>query len=152
MSDVNFEFSIQGDSEGYVMFDCPYCGSEFKLNAEEFQSEDNEFHELFCPYCGLANDVQSFYTDEVIEAAKEIATNYMIEQLNKSFGDMARKVSQNKYVKMTFKPLKKVNVRELADKDTVEEVFQCNACDNHMKVLYCAGVSKIYCPYCGVDL
>ena len=22
---------IQGDSEGYVTFECPFCGSEFKL-------------------------------------------------------------------------------------------------------------------------
>lgn len=152
MSDVEMKFIIQGDSEGYIMFECPYCDSEFKLNAAEFESEENEFHELFCPYCGLAGDIQSFYADEVIEKAKEMATNYMIEELNKTFGNMSKSISQNKYIKMTFKPLKKVNVRELSVIDSVEEAFKCNTCDNHVKVLYSAGVSKVYCPYCGVDL
>ena len=23
---------------------------------------------------------------------------------------------------------------------------------HHVKVLYCAGASKIFCPYCGVDI
>lgn len=152
MSDVEMKFTIQGDSEGYVMFECPYCDSEFKLNANEFESEDNEFHELFCPYCGLAEDVQSFYTNEVIEKAKEIATNYMAEELNKMFGNISKRTSQNKHIKMTFKPIKKVNVRDVSTQDSVEEIFECNACENHVKVLYCFGASKIYCPYCGVDL
>lgn len=30
MSDT-ITFTIQGDSEGYVTFECPFCGSEFKL-------------------------------------------------------------------------------------------------------------------------
>ena len=50
MSDGTFEISIEGDSEGYVTFECPFCESEFKLNASEFQDEDNVFSELFCPY------------------------------------------------------------------------------------------------------
>ena len=28
MSDVTFTFSIEGDSEGYVTFECPFCGAE----------------------------------------------------------------------------------------------------------------------------
>ena len=35
MSTENFTISIQGDSEGYVTFECPYCNSEFKLQAGE---------------------------------------------------------------------------------------------------------------------
>lgn len=152
MSDVHFEFKIEGDSEGFVTFECPFCGSEFKLQAGEFQDEDNQFHELFCPYCGLPNEINTFYTREVMKVAETIARNYMFEQLNKSFGKMSRNMKQSRFIKMEFKPLKKVNVKELKDKDTVEEIFKCDICDNRMKVLYCAGVSKVFCPYCGVDL
>lgn len=53
---------------------------------------------------------------------------------------------------MTYKPLKKVNVRELKENDTQEVEFQCGNCNHHTKVLYCAGASKIFCPYCGVDI
>ena len=41
MNDDTFTVKIQGDSEGYVSFECPYCGSEFKLQADEFQNEED---------------------------------------------------------------------------------------------------------------
>lgn len=149
---MNIEFSIEGDSEGYITFECPYCESEFKLLADELQNEDNEYVELYCPYCGLASDSNSFYTKEVIEQIQIIAQNYMYEELNKTFGEMAKKMNKSKAIKMKWKPLKKVSVKEVKDKDTVEEVFECNMCGKHEKVLYCAGVSKVFCSYCGVDL
>ena len=45
MSTENFTISIQGDSEGYVTFECPYCNSEFKLQAGEYQNDDEPFEE-----------------------------------------------------------------------------------------------------------
>lgn len=47
LSTENFTISIQGDSEGYVTFECPYCNSEFKLQAGEYQNDDEPFEELF---------------------------------------------------------------------------------------------------------
>lgn len=152
MSDVTFEIMIEGDSEGYVTFECPFCESEFKLNASEFQDEDNVFSELFCPYCGLTDKVNTFYSKDVIEQVEAIAYNYMMEQLNKAFNDFKRSVRGNKYIKVDFKELKKVNLKELKDKDTTEEIFSCPMCKSHVRVLYCAGVSKVFCAYCGVDI
>ena len=152
MSDVTFEINIEGDSEGYLTFECPFCESEFKLNASEFQDEDNVFTELFCPYCGLIDQVNAFYSKEVVEQAEAIAYNYMIEQVNKAFNDFKRSVKINNYIKVDFKELKKVNLKELKDKDTTEEIFSCPICGNHVRVLYCAGVSKVFCAYCGVDI
>lgn len=152
MSDVNFEIKIDGDSEGYVTFECPFCESEFKLNASEFQNDDNIFTELFCPYCGLTDGINKFYSKEVIEQAKAIAYNSMMEQINQMFSDFKRSVKGSKHIKVNFKELKKVNLKELKDKDTVEEIFSCPMCENHVRVLYCAGISKIFCPYCGVDI
>ncbi|TBX07376.1 hypothetical protein [Clostridium perfringens] len=152
MSDVNFEIKIDGDSEGYVTFECPFCESEFKLNASEFQNDDNIFTELFCPYCGLTDGINKFYSKEVIEQAKAIAYNSMMEQINQMFSDFKRSVRGSKHIKVNFKELKKVNLKELKDKDTVEEIFSCPMCENHVRVLYCAGISKIFCPYCGVDI
>lgn len=152
MSDVQFEIKIQGDSEGYITFECPFCGSEFKLKADEFQSEDNSFTELYCPYCGLVNEINTFYSKEVMEQARIIAENYMADKINEMFGKFERSVRNNKFVKVEYKKLKKVNTKELKDKDTVEEVMKCSICKNHEKVLYCSGVSKVFCSYCGVDI
>lgn len=152
MSDVQFQIKIQGDSEGYVTFECPFCGSEFKLKANEFQSEDNSFTELYCPYCGLVNEINTFYSKEVIEQATILVENYMADKINEMFGKFERSVRNNKFIKVEYKKLKKVNTKELKDKDTVEEVMECPICKNHEKVLYCSGVSKVFCSYCGVDI
>lgn len=150
---MEFSFTIQGDSEGYVTFECPFCGSEFKLQAGEYQSDDEPFEDLFCPYCGLTKEKNAFLSPEVIEKARALAYNYAMEELNKAFGKMAKSINRSKgLIKMTYKPLKKVATKELKDKDTAETEFECSCCNRRMKVLYCAGASKVFCPYCGVDI
>ena len=150
---AEFSFTIQGDSEGYITFECPFCGSEFKLQAGEFQNNEEPFEELFCPYCGLTKDKNSFLSKDVIEQAKALAYNYMVEELNKSFKKMQKTVNRSKgLIKLEFKPHKKVATKELKDKDTTETEFSCQCCERKVKVLYCAGASKVFCPYCGVDI
>ena len=151
--DEIFRFTIQGDNEGYVTFECPFCGSAFKLQAGEYQDSERPFDDLFCPYCGLTKNKNSFLSSDIIEKAQALAQNYIIEKLNKAFGKMQRSINQNNSViKMRYKPLKKINVKELKDKDTSECIFECDCCQRHFKVLYYAGVSKIFCSYCGVDI
>lgn len=73
--------------------------------------------------------------------------------INNAFGKMARSINRSKgLIKMKYKPLKKVAIKELKDKDTAETQFTCSCCNHSVKVLYCAGASKIFCPYCGVDI
>ncbi len=153
MPTKTFSFSIQGDSEGYVTFECPFCGSEFKLQAGEYQDDENPFEELFCPYCGLTKGKNSFLSSAVNEKAQALAYNYVVEELNKAFGEMKRSVNRSKsIIRMEYKPLKKVEVKELKEKDTAETEFFCSCCGRKVKVLFCAGASKIFCPYCGVDI
>lgn len=148
-----FSFKIQGDSEGYVTFECPFCGSEFKLQAGEYQNDEEPIEELFCPYCGLTKEKNEFLSADVIEKAQAIAYNYMVEELNKTFKKMQKSVNRSKgLIKMDFKPLKKVATKELKDKDTTETEFLCTFCERSVKVLYCAGAAKVFCPYCGVDI
>lgn len=150
---MELSFTIQGDSEGYVTFECPFCGSEFKLQAGEYQDEEQPFDELFCPYCGLTSERDRFLSQDVIDQAEALAYNYMVEELNSAFKKMSRSINKHKsIIKMTFKPLKKVNTKELKDKDTTEVEFACSHCDHRVKALYCAGAAKIFCPYCGVDI
>ena len=152
MSIVSFEMKIPGDIEGFVTLECPFCESEFKLNASECQDEENPYIGFFCPYCGLSHNRNHFYSKDIVEQIQAIATNYMFEQINKSFGKMKRSMNNTKGMKMEFKPLKKVHLKDLKEKETVEEIFECPICGNHEKVLYCAGISKVFCAYCGVDI
>jgi hypothetical protein len=153
LSTENFTITIQGDSEGYVTFECPYCDSEFKLQAGEYQNDDAHVEELFCPYCGLTKGKNEFLSSDVIEQAQAMDYNYMVEKLNKKFKKMQRSVNNSKgLIKMDFKPLKKIAIKELKEKDTMETEFICSCCGCKVKVFYCAGAAKVFCPYCGVDI
>ena len=154
MSNVTLAYTIQGDSDGYVIFECPFCESEFKLQAGEYQSEQNPVLDLFCPYCGLTSSKDDFYSKEVIEQIQNIAQNYMVEMINKSFGKMAKSINRSGkgIIKMEFRPLDKIHVKNIETEDAVEDEFECSCCGNHVKVLYCIGKSKIFCGYCGVDI
>lgn len=147
---MEIKIKIEGDSDGYMMFECPYCKSEFKLNIEEY--DESDISNMYCPYCGLEKGKDNFYTQEVIEQANNIANNYLIEELNKAFGKMSKEINKSKILKMKYKPIKKLNVKNIKTIDTVEEIFECKKCKRHLKVLYCEGMSKIFCSYCGEDI
>ena len=114
MSDTSFTITIQGDSEGFVTFECPFCNSEFKLQAGEYQDKDFPVEDLFCPYCGLTREKSAFLSNDIVEQAQTLAYNYMIEQLNSSFKKISRSINKSGHgvVKMTYKPLKKIGTKE----------------------------------------
>lgn len=113
----------------------------------------NLFWNCSAPTADIAKEKSAFWSKDVRDKARALAENYMIEELNKAFGKMARSINRQKsIIKMTYKPLKKVYVKELKNADTAETEFQCTCCNRRVKALYCAGASKIFCPYCGVDL
>jgi len=150
LKEISFE--VPSDSDGYVTFECPFCQVAFKLRADEFQSDELICDELFCPYCGLTDNADNFYSKEVYDHMEALVENYMVEQLNNAFGGMAKSFNQIKNVKADFTPLSERDVNVLTEQDTAETIFQCNICENHMKVDFYIGASKMYCAYCGVDL
>ena len=46
MENTSLSITIQGDSEGYVTFECPFCGAEFKLQAGEYQDVEFPLQDL----------------------------------------------------------------------------------------------------------
>lgn len=127
--------------------------SEFKLQNGEFQNDDEPYDDFFCPYCGLTKEKNAFLSSDVIEQMQTVAYNYMVEKLNKTFDQMQKSVNRSKgLIKMDFKPMKKVEEKELKVKDTAETEFICSSCGHRVKVFYCVGAAKVFCPYCGVDI
>ena len=79
MKIFNKDIEILGDDEGYIIFVCPYCKSEFKVSAYDLQ-ERGIYNELFCPYCGLTKDIKTFYTREIKSKATKVGKeNYDIQ-------------------------------------------------------------------------
>lgn len=147
MKDNQISFSIQGDVEGYITFEWPFCGSEFKLRSGEIQDENHPFDDLFYPYCGLTKQKDYFYSKDVVKKIEALATNYLIENINKAFGNMKKSFNRsNSVIKIEYKPLRKVNIPEISEKDTAEMIFKC-PCARHFKVLYCARCDSHFNKY-----
>lgn len=94
MSDVVLSINIPTDNDGFITLQCSFCSDRFKLTASDFERED--IIDIFCPYCGFPNEPSTFLTDEVIEQAKVIASNYAKSMINKSLKDLEKKSQGNK--------------------------------------------------------
>ena len=68
MSEISFDITMEGDREGYVTFECPFCGSSFGLRADEVKNDEGTLDKIYCPYCGLNSDSDEFLPQEVIES------------------------------------------------------------------------------------
>ena len=151
MGDI--EVTIYTDSDGFITMECPYCGLEFKLAAEDVNNDDSPTSELFCPYCGLANDPSRFISQDTMNALMVKTSNYAADILNNALLGTARQVNRKKgLIRMEVNPIESQPEKDVKEKDGVETIFQCRACEHGVKVIHSAGLSKIYCPYCGVDM
>lgn len=176
MKIFNSDIKIIGDDEGFIILECPYCKSEFKLSADDLQANGDIYFEIFCPYCGLSKEIKNFYTREIksktTRAKREKNKNIIKEQdkkpsdnnirlsssksLDLSFSSMEREIDKNQnkdfyQIKMDNKKLENVNIDRLKDKDLKEISYKCSICDSSEKLLS-DGKTVLYCAYCGVNL
>lgn len=141
------KISIPTDSEGYYSLECPYCKEVFKASGNDVDGE--ETWELFCPFCGLVEDSNSFIPDEVIEHAKTLALNYMKQQLNKTFKKTSRSMKGSSVI-FDYKKLNEENPMKLTEDERLEQV-ELLCCNRTIKVHADQTRETIYCPFCGVN-
>ena len=176
MKIFNSDIKIIGDDEGFIILECPYCKSEFKLSADDLQANGDIYFEIFCPYCGLSKEIKNFYTREIksktTRAKREKNKNIIKEQdkkpsdnnirlsssksLDLSFSSMEIEIDKNQnkdfyQIKMDNKKLENVNIDRLKDKDLKEISYKCSICNSSEKLLS-DGKTVLYCAYCGVNL
>lgn len=173
MKIFNKEIEILGDDEGFIILECPYCKSEFKVSAYDLQNK-SIYNELFCPYCGLTKEIKYFYTKEIKAKATNVgkenyktkedilgisnlnqgAKLYSSKSLDISFSNIEKQIEKNKFlykIKMDNKKLEKVNIDRLQGKDLNEISYKCSICESSEKLLS-DGKTIFYCAYCGVSL
>lgn len=49
MSEISFDITMKGDREGYVTFECPFCGSSFGLRADEVKNDEGTIGQNLLP-------------------------------------------------------------------------------------------------------
>ena len=92
--DIKFEISIPADNDGYILLRCSHCGEFFKLTAKD--CEDDGTLNIYCPSCGLISE--SYLTQDVIELAQTIASNYAMDMIYEAFKDMEKSTKKNSFV------------------------------------------------------
>ena len=148
MADKIIQISIPADEDGFVSFECPHCEQRFKLRADEF--EESNIINLFCPLCGLAHDLDHFYSKDFIEKATNLANQEAMETIYDMFKNLERKSRGNKFVKFKAGPKTRVDIKKIYENidELIEVEVEC--CNRHLKVTELDKLIGVYCSYCGV--
>lgn len=105
---IEIPMKILSDEKGYLDRQCPNenCLFEFKVNMQDWEDKVSD-DEVYCPLCGHVAPSDSWYTYEQLDAMEEIAADwarsYILGEIDKMFGNLARSTRNNKYIKITYK-------------------------------------------------
>lgn len=144
MDEISLNISIPADDDGYVTLKCPKCGEIFKLSPKDIDSDNVK--DIYCPLCGLTSD--SFFTDDVIEAAKIKALNMVMGELYQELAKLEKK-TKNSIVQ--FKAGKYQEEEEISINSSIDsmEIYSFDCCNKSAKIRYLTYYSGCYCPFCG---
>ena len=149
---MNIPIKLISDAKGYFDRECPNenCLYTFKINMQDW--EEKVFDEtVYCPMCGHVDTSDKWWTKEQLEAMQKIAADYAMEmitgKLDKAFGKLARSTRNNKFVKITYKPGKRISFvnNPIGQREEWEQDIQCPYCFTRYSVIGTAH----FCPCCG---
>lgn len=144
----HFEMSISipTDDDGYVLLQCPDCGTYFK--ATPMDVEDDGVLQIYCPSCGLAGE--TYITEDVVELAMAMIKNKTMDMIYDEFKKMER---QFKKGPMTFRagtPPKHEPEKPICSGIDALEIAEFPCCKRTAKIKPLLKMTGCYCPFCGV--
>lgn len=149
---MEIPITIHSDEKGYFDRECPNenCLYTFKINMQDWKEKvsDDEVH---CPMCGHIDTADKWWTQEQLESMQEIAASYVMsmitKELDKAFGKLARSTRNNKFLKITYKPSKKITFQNnpIGQSEEWETDITCEKCGTRYSVIG----SAYFCPCCG---
>ena len=146
--------TICSDEKGYFDRECPNedCLYTFKVLMKDWEEKvSNE--EAHCPLCGYIADADKWWTQDQLEKMQEIALSWAMshlqKELDKSFKKLAHSTRNNKYVRITYKPGRRVTFvnNPIGQRDEWETEICCEKCGMHYSVIG----SAYFCPCCGFN-
>ena len=149
---MEIPITIHSDEKGYFDRECPNenCLYTFKINMQDWKEKvsDDEVH---CPMCGHIDTADKWWTQEQLESMQEIAASYAMsmitKELDKAFGKLARSTRNNKFLKITYKPGRKITFQNnpIGQSEEWETDITCEKCGTRYSVIG----SAYFCPCCG---
>ncbi|MEG2013799.1 MAG: hypothetical protein RR063_11440, partial [Anaerovoracaceae bacterium] len=96
------KITLQSDENGLVTLQCDRCKSRFKVDCAFLNDELQG--EICCPICGISNELNTYYPEEVVEQAKKIAIVEAEEMIKNAFKGL-----NSKYIKVKTTPISRVD-------------------------------------------
>ena len=133
------------DREGFLARACPYCAGAFKVQVEDFESAT--WPQPTCPCCGLSASHSAFTPRDVRAAAAAVVANFMVRQINDTFGAVAQSAPRGGLVQFSFTPLRERRIPTLRAVTDLAVVY-VTCCDRTIKLPFALAASLFYCPFC----
>ncbi len=149
MSEQVIKISIPLDEDGFIEMECEYCKARFMLKNNVYDNENYLY--FFCPICGIPNKINSFFIPEVLEKAQQMATNYMLDEIDKMLGKSMRKINNGGLIKMSVRKSERVQERELYKPSDSYVICHKKCCGIDVKVKSIDKETGTYCPICGIE-
>lgn len=149
---MEIPITLHSDEKGYFDRECPNenCLFTFKINMEDWENKVSD-EEVHCPLCGHIGTSDQWWTQEQLEKMQDIAAswamNYIQDELDKSFGSLARSTRNNKFMKITYKPGHRISFinNPIGQSEEWETDITCENCGTRYSVIG----SAYFCPCCG---
>jgi uncharacterized Zn finger protein (UPF0148 family) len=150
---IKIPMTFKSDEKDYLDRQCPneQCEYVFKININDWKDKIKPKNEVHCPMCGHTADSEQWYTYEQLDVIKENAQSYaanmIYEKLNQSFSKLARSTRNDKYIKITYKPSKRVTYKNnpIGQREEWNLDITCEKCGTRYSVIG----SAYFCPCCG---
>lgn len=151
---MKIPITLHSDEKGYFDRECPNedCLYTFKIFMEDWKEKVSD-EEVHCPMCGHIDTSDKWWTQEQLESMREIAASYAMnhiqKELDKAFGKMARSTKNNKFVKVTYKPGRRISFinNPIGQREEWETEICCEQCGTRYSVIG----SAYFCPCCGYN-
>lgn len=144
--DFHMEIPIPKDDDGYVLLQCPNCGSYFKATPSDIK--DDGVLQLFCPSCGIAGE--SYFTEDIIELAMAMMQNKAMDMIHNEMKKMDRKYKKGPITIKAGKPPKHEPEDPIRSVIEALEIVSFPCCKRPAKIKPILRMTGCYCPFCGV--
>lgn len=134
--------TLQADENGLVTLQCDRCKSRFKMDCaylDELQSD------ICCPVCGISESLNTFWPEEVAEAAKKIA----LVEAEQMIADMLKGLN-SKHFKVKTSPVQRVDTDiTYKNRDYDMQIIKVSCCQKEIGLIPADVTAGFYCHYCG---